>query len=201
MTRKAAPFGRQGRHQSYGDGAVNYACLTLKVLLGLLVGLLMAGLVKVQCSAQHCRGGPLRDGLRCWGTPTGRAASSRSLQDSRMHNTFNTHQLLHWAGLKGRKLDLKLALFTEHFTNQCNVSDDAVLVDFAAEIGLDRAEAVAVLEDQHFANDVRSAARFSQQQGNVGAPAIVFDQKHLVTGAQGVENYSSIPSHLVETKG
>jgi predicted DsbA family dithiol-disulfide isomerase len=113
----------------------------------------------------------------------------------------HTHQLLHWAGLKGRKLDLKLALFTEHFTNQCNVSDDAVLVDFAAEIGLDRAEAVAVLEDQHFANDVRSAGRFSQQQDNIGAPAIVFDQKHLVTGAQGVENYSSIPSHLVETKG
>ena len=82
----------------------------------------MAGLVKVQCSARHCRG----VGLRCWGTPTGRDASSCSLQDSRMHNTFNTHRLLHWASLKGRKLDLKLALLTKHFTNQCNLSDDAV---------------------------------------------------------------------------
>jgi len=125
----------------------------------------------------------------------------RWTEDSRMHNTFNTQQLLHWADLKGRKHDLKLALFTAHFTNQRNLSDDAVLADVAAEIGLDRAEAAAVLDDQRFANDVRSAEHFWQQQGISGVPAIVFDQKHLVTGAQGVENYTSILSQLAEMKG
>ncbi|MGY9049259.1 hypothetical protein P775_28665 [Puniceibacterium antarcticum] len=122
-------------------------------------------------------------------------------EDSRMHNTFNTHQLLHWADLKGRKHDLKLALFTAHFTDQRNLSDDAVLADVAGEIGLDRAEAAAVLDDQRFANDVRSAEHFWQQQGISGVPAIVFDQKHLVTGAQGVDNYTSILSQLAEMKG
>ena len=63
----------------------------------------------------------------------------------RMHNTFNTHQLLHWANEQGRKNDLKQALFTAHFTNGRNLSDDAVLVDIAVEIGLDRDEATAVL--------------------------------------------------------
>lgn len=122
-------------------------------------------------------------------------------EDARMHNTFNTHQLLHWANTQGRMHDLKMALFTAHFTDQRNLSDDAVLVDIAAEIGLDHVEAAAVLDDQRFANDVRSAEQFWQKQGISGVPAMVFDRKHLVTGAQGVENYTSILSQLAEMKG
>jgi predicted DsbA family dithiol-disulfide isomerase len=119
---------------------------------------------------------------------------------SRMHNTFNTHQLLHWAETLGHKHDLKMALFTAHFTDQRNLSDNAVLADIAAEIGLDRDEALAVLDDQRFANDVRNAERFWQQQGISGVPAVVFNRKHLVTGAQGEENYASILSQLAQMK-
>lgn len=119
-------------------------------------------------------------------------------KDSRMHNTFNAHQLLHWANTQGRGHDLKLALFTAHFSDQRNLSDNAVLADVAAEIGLDHTEAAAVLDDQRFAKDVRSAERFWLQQGISGVPAMVFDRKHLVTGAQGVDSYTSILSQLAE---
>ncbi|MCV2894352.1 DsbA family protein [Lentibacter sp. XHP0401] len=121
-------------------------------------------------------------------------------EDSRMHNTFNSHQLLHWAGTQGRKHDLKLALFTAHFTDQRNLSDDDVLADIAAEIGLDRTQAAAVLDDQRFANDVRSAEEYWQQQGISGVPAVVFDRKHLITGAQGVDNYTNILSQLAKMR-
>ncbi|GHA58430.1 2-hydroxychromene-2-carboxylate isomerase [Amylibacter ulvae] len=114
----------------------------------------------------------------------------------RMHNTFNTHQLLHWAGEQGRKDDLKQAFFSAHFTHRRDLSDVAVLADIASEIGLDRKEAVAVLDDQRFANTVREAEQFWQRQGIQGVPAVVFNQKHLVTGAQGVENYTNILHHL-----
>ena len=114
----------------------------------------------------------------------------------RMHNTFNTHQLLHWSNEHGRKNDLKQALFTAHFTNGRNLSDDAVLVDIAAEIGLDRDEATAVLADQRFASTVRQEQQFWTQQGISGVPAVVFDRQHLVTGAQGVENFKSILAQI-----
>ncbi|MFT5632030.1 MAG: putative DsbA family dithiol-disulfide isomerase [Gammaproteobacteria bacterium] len=114
----------------------------------------------------------------------------------RMHNTFNTHQLLHWANEQLRKNDLKQALFTAHFTNGRNLSDDAVLVDIAAEIGLDRDEATAVLADQRFASTVRQEQQFWTQQGISGVPAVVFDRQHLVTGAQGVENFKSILAQI-----
>ncbi len=122
----------------------------------------------------------------------------RFSDDMRMHNTFAAHQLLHWAGEKDHKHDLKMALFTAHFTNRRNLSDTAVLADIAGEIGLDRAEALAVLEDQRFAKTVREAEIFWQRQGIQGVPAVIFDRKHLVTGAQGVENYTSILGQLAE---
>ena len=116
--------------------------------------------------------------------------------DFRMHNTFNTHQLLHWAGEQGCKNDLKQALFTAHFTDRQNLSDDAVLVGIAGEIGLDRVEAKSVLNDQRFANAVRQEQQFWRQQGINGVPAVVFDRRHLVTGAQGVDNFKSILAQL-----
>lgn len=116
----------------------------------------------------------------------------------RMHNTFMTHQLLHWAGTKGRGADLKQAFFSAHFTDNRNLSDETVLADIAASIGLDRDEALAVLNDQRYADAVRAEEQFWVQQGISGVPAMVFDRKHLVTGAQGSENYTSILNQLAE---
>lgn len=116
--------------------------------------------------------------------------------DMRMHNTFNVHQLLHWSGEQGRKHDLKMALFTAHFTDGRNLSDLHVLADIAGEVGLDRDEALAVLADQRFAAAVREAQQFWIGQGIRGVPAMVFDRKHLVSGAQGVDSYTNILTQL-----
>ena len=118
--------------------------------------------------------------------------------DMRMHNTFNLHQLLHWAQPQGRMHDLKQALFTAHFTEGRNISNNEVLADIAAEIGLDRTEAVAVLEDQRFAQDVRELEQHWQRQGVQSVPAIIFNERHLVSGAQGVENFTSILKQLAD---
>ena len=116
--------------------------------------------------------------------------------DTRMHNTFNLHQLLHWADQQGRMHELKQALFAAHFTHNRNISDINVLADIAAETGLDRNEALAVLKDQRFAQEVREAEKHWQQQGIQSVPAIIFNERHLVSGAQGVDNYLSILDQL-----
>lgn len=118
--------------------------------------------------------------------------------DTRMHNTFNLHQLLYWAGQQGQKPmhDLKQALFSAHFTHGRNISDNTVLADIAAEVGLNRSEALAVLEDQRFAKEVRAAERHWQQQGIQSVPAMIFNERHLVSGAQGVDNYVNILQQL-----
>ena len=124
----------------------------------------------------------------------------RFTPDMRMHNTFDAHQLLHWAETQDRKHDLKQALFTAHFTHHRDLSNTAELADIAAEIGLDRGEALAVLSDQRFAEAVREVQNFWRSQGIQGVPAVIFDQKHLVSGAQGIDNFTSILGQLAKMR-
>lgn len=121
----------------------------------------------------------------------------RFADDMRIYNTFNVHQLLHWADQQGREHDLEQALFTAYFTEHQNVSDVDVLVDVAASIGLPRDEAMRVLVDQRFASDVREAEQHWHRQGIQGVPAVIFNHRHLVSGAQGVENFTRILQQLV----
>lgn len=123
----------------------------------------------------------------------------RFAENMRMHNTFNAHQLIHWADTQGREHDMKQALFSAHFTHLRDLSDVSVLVDISSETGLDRTEALEVLEGQKFASEVRQMQNFWIQKGIRGVPAIVFDRQHLVSGAQGVENFTRILNQLAET--
>jgi predicted DsbA family dithiol-disulfide isomerase len=118
--------------------------------------------------------------------------------DMRMHNTFRAHQLLHWAGTQGRQHDLKLELFSAFFTHRRNVDDPDVLADAAEAIGLDRDEALAVLADGRHVDEVREEEKFWTSRGIHGVPAMIFNQRYLVTGAQGIENYVSVLRQIEE---
>jgi predicted DsbA family dithiol-disulfide isomerase len=119
-------------------------------------------------------------------------------KDMKMVNTFRAHQLLHWAGTQGREHELKIALFGAFFTHQQDVNDPEILADTAAGVGLDRDEALALLRDARFATEVREAEKLSVNRGIQGVPAMIFNQKYLVTGAQGIENFTSILRQLAE---
>lgn len=119
--------------------------------------------------------------------------------DSRMVNTFLAHQLIEWADEQGRQTDMKLALFDAHFTDGRNVSDLATLVDVATDLGLDADAARVALEGGHMAWNVRSMQKFWIDKGVRGVPAMVFDGKHLLTGAQGVPTYVQLLGRMTQT--
>lgn len=115
---------------------------------------------------------------------------------SRMVNTFKAHQLLHWANLQGQEHELKMALFSANFTGQQNINDPEVLLNVVDSIGLNKEEAKAVLDDARHREDVRREQKSWTDRGVTGVPAMVFKQKYLVTGAQGVENYAQILTQI-----
>lgn len=118
-------------------------------------------------------------------------------EDSRIVNTFQAHQLLAWAATHGREGDLKLAFFDAYFTQGRDVSDEAILLDVVSELGLDRDEAALALSEQRFADDVREREDLWVSRGVQGVPAMIFNERHLVTGAQGVDNFAHILEHLM----
>ncbi|WP_371813446.1 DsbA family oxidoreductase [Ruegeria sp. HKCCA5426] len=120
--------------------------------------------------------------------------------DMRMYNTFRAHQLINWATEQGKGHEMKQALFAAFFTHREDVSDMQVLADAAAGIGLNRANALAMLQSGERADGVRQKEEFWIRQGVQGVPAMVFDQRHLVTGAQGEENYARILIHLQDNR-
>ena len=119
-------------------------------------------------------------------------------EDMRMVNTFSAHQLLHWAAICGRQHELKITLFHCYFTRSRDVSDHDVLANAAVEAGLDFEEAESVLEDQRYADAVRAAQRVSISGGIQGVPALIVDQRELVVGAQGVEQYKKLLMQATE---
>lgn len=106
---------------------------------------------------------------------------------SRTWNTFDAHRLLHWAGVEGKQRELKHALLRAYFSEGRNVSDHEALVAIAASVGLDGARARAILASDEYAADVRAAEQFFQRNGINGVPAVIINQKHLISGGQPVE--------------
>ncbi|MEO7494149.1 MAG: DsbA family oxidoreductase [Massilia sp.] len=106
---------------------------------------------------------------------------------SRIYNTFDAHRLLHWAALEGRQRALKLALFEAYFSKGEDPSSHAVLTRVAAEVGLDAVEAAAVLASERYAGDVRQEEAFYQEQGINSVPAIIINERHLISGGQPPE--------------
>lgn len=117
-----------------------------------------------------------------------------------MVNTFKAHQLLHWAGPEGKEHPLKMALFEAYFKDGKDVSDTDTLADIAASVGLDRQEAVRVLQDGRFADVVREEESFWRQNVIEGVPAVIFERRHMISGAQGAENYAAIIKQLVDNE-
>ena len=108
--------------------------------------------------------------------------------DSRRYNTFNAHQLLHWASSSDRQTALKQALFNANFRDNLAIDDSAVLAELAAGVGLDGQQAKLVIEQQRFADEVRKTQRQWQQLGVNSVPCFIVNQRYQLSGAQSPEN-------------
>lgn len=109
-----------------------------------------------------------------------------------VYNTFDAHRLLHWAGLKGKQLPLKLALLRAYHGEGKDPSDHEVLVEAAQSVGLDAAEANEVLRSGEYADEVRAEEREYHAKGIQSVPAIIFNDRYLVSGGQPVETFEQV---------
>lgn len=110
----------------------------------------------------------------------------------RIWNTFDAHRLLHWAGEEGepgQQLALKKALLAACHTRSEAMGDHAVLLACVREAGLDAQRAAAVLQGDEFASEVRERERFYQSQGVHAVPAVIVNDRHLISGGQPAEAY------------
>ncbi len=126
----------------------------------------------------------IRDTIRQRGADVGFAFNPGGR--GRIYNTFDAHRLLHWAALEQPQLQpaLKKALLVACHTRSEAMEAPEVLLRAVREAGLDVERARAVLASDEFADEVREREAFYMQHGIHSVPAVIINDRHLISGGQ-----------------
>ncbi|MCC6270470.1 MAG: DsbA family oxidoreductase [Microbacteriaceae bacterium] len=106
-------------------------------------------------------------------------------------NTIRAHELLHYAKSQGRQVEMKERLFRAHFVEGRHVGRAGDLADLAAEIGLDREDALRALTAREFLPAVDADKAQAREYGIQGVPFFVIDGKYGISGAQDASVFAA----------
>ncbi|MBN9606662.1 MAG: DsbA family oxidoreductase [Actinomycetales bacterium] len=115
-------------------------------------------------------------------------------------NTVKAHQLLHLAKERGRQIELMERLLAAYFEQGRHLGHDEELADLAAEVGLDREEALAVLRENRYLDAVRDDQAHARQLGITGVPFFVFEGRYGVSGAQESATFADVLAQVVQQR-
>ena len=105
----------------------------------------------------------------------------------RQPNTLDAHRLIRWAGGIGKAAEMKQRLMDLYFTEGADLTNLAVLVQAAADVGLDPEDVRAALESDQDVADVEREAASAKEAGIEGVPCFILDGKFAISGAQAPE--------------
>jgi predicted DsbA family dithiol-disulfide isomerase len=139
-----------------------------------------------------------RANIRARGAEVGFTFGDRS----RVWNTFDAHRLLHWAGEQdaAKQRGLKHALLRAYHSEGRNPGAHDVLLELTGEIGLDVEAARTMLESNAYAQEVRDAERFWQQNGINSVPSVIVNDRHLIQGGQPPEVFEQALRRIAAEK-
>ena len=105
----------------------------------------------------------------------------------RQPNTIDCHRLIHWAEAEGNAAEMKQRLMELYFRDGADLTDIDVLVQAAADVGLDADDVRKRLATDEDVARVSGQAQEAADKGISGVPTYVFAQKYAVSGAQPPE--------------
>ncbi len=106
----------------------------------------------------------------------------------RQPNTIDCHRLIQWAQSIGRGQQMKQRLMELYFTEGGDLTDREVLVQAAADSGLDPEQVRELLATDQDVEDITKAAEAASNSGIQGVPFFIIGGKFGVSGAQSPEH-------------
>ena len=117
----------------------------------------------------------------------------------RRANTFDAHRLLAWA-LHAHGADeqraLKQRLLVAYFTDGLDVADHEVLAGLAADVGLDRDGAAALLASDDETDFVHAERAEAYENGIQAVPTFVVEGEWMLQGAHETEKWVKALTHI-----
>lgn len=102
-------------------------------------------------------------------------------------NTTDAHRLIRWASGIGKAAAMKQRLMDLYFTEGADLTNKAVLVQAAADVGLDPEDIRAALDSEQDVEAVTQEAQSAKEAGIQGVPMFIFGGRFAVSGAQSPE--------------
>jgi predicted DsbA family dithiol-disulfide isomerase len=102
----------------------------------------------------------------------------------RQPNTIDCHRLIYWAEAQGKAAEMKQRLMELYFRDGGDLTDIDVLVQAAADCGLDVDAVRRRLGTDEDVALISGRAQEAADKGISGVPTFVFAQKYAVSGAQ-----------------
>jgi predicted DsbA family dithiol-disulfide isomerase len=117
---------------------------------------------------------------------------------SRQPNTLDAHRLIRWAGGIGKAAEMKQRLMDLYFTEGADLTNRAVLVQAATDIGLDADDVREALASDQDIAEVEQEAQSAKDAGIEGVPCFIFGGKFAVSGAQAPEYLAEAIERLAQ---
>jgi len=106
-------------------------------------------------------------------------------------NTIDAHRLIWFAGQNGVQDAAMEAVFRAYFIEAQDIGQHAVLVDCAAEAGMDRDQVIAFLAGNLADKEMRAADQAAREAGVSGVPSFFLDGHGLFSGAMPAETMAN----------
>jgi predicted DsbA family dithiol-disulfide isomerase len=119
---------------------------------------------------------------------------------SRQPNTTDSHRLIHWAEQIGKAPQMKQRLMELYFSEGADLSDKAVLVKAAADVGLDADDVANQLDTDADLAIVSQRVEQAKSAGIQGVPFFIFDNAYAVSGAQAPEQLAGVIRKAAQEK-
>jgi predicted DsbA family dithiol-disulfide isomerase len=120
---------------------------------------------------------------------------------SRQPNTTDAHRLIRWAGGIGKAPEMKQKLMDLYFTEGADLTNAAVLVQAAADVGLDPEDVREALASDTDVEAVTREAQSAKEAGIEGVPCFIFGGRYAVSGAQAPEYLAQMIERVAQEGG
>jgi predicted DsbA family dithiol-disulfide isomerase len=118
----------------------------------------------------------------------------------RQPNTLDCHRLIRWAEGIGKAAEMKQRLMDLYFTEGADLTNRAVLVQAATDVGLDPEDVRAALDSDRDVAQVEAEALSAKEAGIEGVPCFIFGGKFAVSGAQSPEYLAEAIARAAEAQ-
>ena len=119
----------------------------------------------------------------------------------RQPNTTDCHRLIKWADGIGKSAEMKQKLMDLYFTEGADLTNRAVLLQAATDVGLDPDDVREALASDTDIEAVAREAQGAKEAGIEGVPCFIFAGRYAVSGAQAPEYLAAMIERVAREAG